>query len=227
MRKSIFILSALLIVCMMCLSHPLIGEEMKLYYLGASSNASGYVTQINNQGIQSYIKFNHVAPVVNRLRIVNTANGTVMFDGRPEPGVSVYLPVGMYVVTGWSQYGTEDMNAVSIAFQSAPEPVTSPAPAQVTVDGNSVQPSQNTTTVYTSPAGSAYPYYYYPDYGNYINCNTYCPPPGPCPQPAPSYIWCTYCGKYHAPGGCAFTMKRKSVNDPYNPYWRGYNPHWR
>lgn len=188
----------------------LYADEIKLYYLGASSAAEGYTTQLNNQGAESYIKFASVAPIVNRMRIVNSANGNVMFDGRPEVGSTVYLPVGMYSITGWSSYGTEDIHAVAINFQQTFENVSKPLSPEktqpLTVDGNPLQPSLNTTTIYSYPGG----YYYYPNYY-----------PAPCPPQNCQLIWCTYCSKYHSPYGCVYTMPRRSVTDPYNHYWRG------
>ena len=200
----------LILSCIVFATFSIRGEEEKIYYVGTNSNQSGCVTQLNNQGAQNYLKFVSVAPIVNRIMIVNQDNGAVFYDGKPEAGATVYVPKGRYAITGWSAYGTDDANAVTISFQNTPATPAAKATAseQITVDGTPVQSSQDQTIIYDSGiyGGYSYPYYYY----------------GTSPRPTPyPYMWCTACGQYHKPGGCIFTKKTNSILDPYNPYWRG------
>lgn len=184
---------------------------------GADSTQQGYITQLNNSGMASYIKIKSVAPIVNRLRILNLRNNNIVFDGYPKAGNTIYAPCGTYMVTGWSSYGTCDKNAVTVEFTDIPQAaseneadVKEKNNKQITVNGNPLQPTQNTTTIITT--GPAYNSYQYPYYNIY---------PPACIPATPQLIWCTYCGKYHGQSGCVWTIKQKSVLDPYNPYWRG------
>lgn len=204
-------MAILILTVTLFLAFPVIGDEPMVYYIGANSTAAGCVTGLNNQGVQSYVKFGSVAPHVNRLRIVNKANGNIMFDGKPDAGQTVYVPAGAYTITAWSAYGTDDPCAVSVTFQSAPEPP--PAAASTPT----ASPSQDTVDSY--PSDQYNPGGYYPGYYPYPG--GYDPAHRPNPRPTCQLVWCTYCGKYHPPGKCVFTMKTKSVLDPYNPYWRG------
>jgi hypothetical protein len=220
----------LLFSAMLCLAAA--AEEGKTVSFGVNSMPGGYVLQLNNRGTNNYARFIHVAPIVNRLRITNSANNNVVYDAHPTTGTTLYLPGGSYVVTGWSSYGTEDENAITVTFTTMP---TEQSPAQTDppkaspaiVEGTPLQPTQNTTTYSSNPD-----YYYYPSPGfiypyngtfpsnNNPPFNTSLNKPNQ-PYPQSQLIWCTYCGKYHRPGGCAFTQKQHTVNDPYNPYWRG------
>jgi hypothetical protein len=208
-------------------------DEGKTVSFGVNSTPGGYVVQLNNHGTNNYAQFISVAPIVNRLRITNITNNNVVYDAHPTPGTMLYLPGGSYVVTGWSSYGTEDGSAITVTFTQTPpeQPAAkteAPKETQVTGDGNSREPAQNSTTIYSSsPDYNYYPYpgsiapynKNYPSNNNPPFNNT-CNKPGR-PNPQPQLIWCTYCGKYHQPGGCVFTNQQNTVNDPYNPYWRG------
>jgi len=213
----LFILACLVL----SLALPVWADTSQAAVFGANSAREGSTTQVNNGGSLSYVKITNVAPIVNRIRIVNLANGSIVFDGCPVAGTTLYMPKGSYMITGWSAYGTEDRNAVVAVFTQAPDPVASPqepkpAPQPTMVDGNAAPANQNMAPAYYNNGGLYYPY---PNYGMpYGSPYVY---PGLPPVPQSRYIWCTYCGKYHVPGGCAFTLPQKSVLDPYNPYWRG------
>ncbi len=208
-------------------------DDSKSVSFGVNSTSSGYVTQVNNRGSYNYAKVMNVAPVVNRIKVMNSSNNNIIYDGCPTAGATFYMPQGSYLVTGWSSYGTEDRNGVVISFtqaqaQAAPAPAASSSPSgQVTVDGQPLQPAQNTTTIYTdSPGSYNNPYYVngiYP-YGGAYGGAYYGPTGGySLPGQCNGLIFCNFCGKYHAYGGCAFTMPNKNVLNPYNPYWRGNN----
>ncbi|MDQ7822886.1 MAG: hypothetical protein RDV48_08845 [Candidatus Eremiobacteraeota bacterium] len=111
------LLPVYLVALMISLAIPLqAADEAKMVQFGANSTPSGYVVQLNHRGNQCYMKITAVAPIVNRLRIVNAANHSVMYDDRPTVGKVVYIPAASYLVTGWSGYGTEDTHAVTTSF---------------------------------------------------------------------------------------------------------------
>jgi len=209
-------------------------DENKSVSFGVNSSSGGYVTQVNNRGTYNYARVMSVAPIVNRIKVMNSSNNNIIYDGCPAAGATFYMPQGSYVVTGWSSYGTEDRNGVVISFaQAAPAPAATPSTTaspstsgQVTVDGQPLQPAQNGTTVYTdSPGSYSNPYY---NTGIYLNGGVpyggiYVGPGYGVPGQCNGLIYCSLCGRYHRYGGCAFTMPNRSVLTPYNPYWRGTN----
>lgn len=211
-------------------------DDGKSVSFGVNSTSGGYVTQVSNRGSYNYAKIVSVAPIVNRIKVMNSSNNNIIYDGCPTAGATFYIPKGNYLVTGWSSYGTEDAGGVVISFtqtqtqtetQSAPAPSASPSPSgQVTVDGQAVQTNQNSTTIYTDSPGS----YNNPYSGSSIYYNGGYPYGGIYLSPGSGYSWpgqsrglifCQYCGKYHVYGKCVFTMPNNSILDPYNPYWRG------
>ncbi len=211
-RKSVVLF--VLVGMLLALSLTAFAGEGQTAVFGANSTRGGSISQVNNGGLMSYAKITSVAPIVNRIRIVNMNNNSVVFDGCPLVGATLYMPRGSYLVTGWSAYGTEDGNAVVALFTQAPDPAATPQdakPAQqpATVNGNAVPTDQNTIPLYNN--NNAGLYYPYPNYGI----------PAYLPVPRSQFMWCNACGKYHVPGGCAFTVHRKSALDPYDPYWRG------
>jgi hypothetical protein len=236
---------------------PIGADEGKTVSFGVNSTAGGYAMQVNNRGGMNYAKFIGVAPIVNKVRIVNLTNNSIIFDGRPTIGTTIYMPQGSYRVTGWSAYGTEDTSGIVAVFTQAPDqpvpqtqapqtqapqtqapqtqqpqtqqtqtpqtqtPQTQAPQTQATpptgVNGNFVPPGQDTPIINNNgyPGGNSYPYY--PVY-NYPGGVPYVYPAPPVTQPR--FIWCNYCGRYHAPSGCVFTTPQHNVLEQSNPYWR-------
>lgn len=215
-------------------------DDGKSVSFGVNSSSGGYVTQVSNGGSYNYAKVVSVAPIVNRIKVMNSSNNNIIYDGCPAAGATFYIPKGNYLITGWSSYGTEDTSGVVISFtqtqtqtqtqnqtqtQTTSAPSASPSPSgQVTVDGQTMQTNQSSTTIYTdSPGSYNNPYnvnsiYYNSGYGGmYLNSGCGDSWSGQCS----GLIFCHFCSKYHVYGKCVFTMPNNSILDPYNPYWRG------
>lgn len=236
MKKWTDIATMCLLICIASSALYAETDDGKSVSFGVNSTSGGYVTQVSNRGSYNYAKIVSVAPIVNRIKVMNSSNNNIIYDGCPTAGATFYIPKGNYLVTGWSSYGTEDAGGVVISFtqtqtqteaQSAPAPSASPSPSgKVTVDGQTVQTNQNSTTIYTDSPGS----YNNPYSGSSIYYNGGYPYGGIYLNPGSGYSWpgqsnglifCHFCGKYHVYGKCVFTMPNSSILDPYNPYWRG------
>jgi hypothetical protein len=166
-----------------CLLLPCGAARGQAITLGANDQAGGATISFSNPGPNSYFRLSFVDPRVNRLRIVNDRN-FIFFDGHPEAGNEIFLPVGSYTSTVWSGYGTSPAAAIIGGFFNIPKaqpPAASQAPSQS-------QAGQRTDYGFvpaTDPAPSLPYVQYAPDYyGNYYNnyyppyyFNRYNPPP--------------------------------------------------